>query len=427
MNEAVFYIIFECFSVLVGAFIVYQYINSLFETKDGFYVARIAGYMIYAAIFVVLALFFNEPWALILYNISAIIVLEHLFYQSSFVGIISSTLFFAAIVMSSEILSSALIYAFGYIEYGSTASPGFLRVIAIIFAKLLQIVFVKAVGFFVNWKKGVKSGFKIIETLPLFLCQVFSVILIHLFVVLGSEIHSYFNYMTLFAIMGIMYINMVVFWYFDRIRAIYEYKHKNAAAEIKLGLQAQYYEMLEARQIETEAVEHDMQKHLNLIKELLKGHPDYILKEYAADLDAQINSIPKVIKTKNRIISALLTEKVNIADKNNIAVNLDIRLGGEIKIAPIDICIMLGNALDNAIEACQGLSHEKQIDLSIIQKESSIAMIIENKYNPGIEKRNRMGKQGYGLKNIKKVAEKYNGTVICEDKDEKFTLTIVIP
>ena len=66
-------------------------------------------------------------------------------------------------------------------------------------------------------------------------------------------------------------MNIIMFWYFDRVKASFAYKSKSEAAEIKLELQKQYHDILNEHQRETDKLWHDMKKHINVMKTLVNS------------------------------------------------------------------------------------------------------------------------------------------------------------
>jgi len=208
-----------------------------------------------------------------------------------------------------------------------------------------------------------------------------------------------------------------------------ELKSQNEAAEMKLELQKQYYSMLKEQQKETDAMQHDMRKHLSLIKNLQNDGHKEITDDYINDLEDRLESASYVIRTPHPVISALLSIQSKKAAKLGIAMHLDVRLSSELCIEPADLCILLGNMLENATEACMLLPSEsdKYINAELIQKDNMLLLNVKNPYNPKAKKPAVNTKRGYGLKNIEKVVKKYTGQAPVIKKDNGiFHIRIII-
>ena len=77
------------------------------------------------------------------------------------------------------------------------------------------------------------------------------------------------------------------------------------------------------------------------------------LDDYLGTLEQDLDSIDIAIRTGNVSLDAILSSKVSIARKNNIEVNCTAKVPGELKITDVHLCTIVGNLLDNAIEACE--------------------------------------------------------------------------
>lgn len=135
-------------------------------------------------------------------------------------------------------------------------------------------------------------------------------------------------------------------------------------------------------------------------------------------------------------MDAIINFKFAAASKFDIKFSLKIFIPNELPIDICDIGIILGNAIDNAIEAVRECRYQKKIiEISMGVKKEAWVVVIKNPYEHKIEK-NRTGipvstkkekqRHGYGLKSIMRIADKYQGEVVIETKDGIFSLIIVL-
>lgn len=429
LDDLILYQIFECLTVVFETFIVYQYISGLFEKRNT-HKSSVLWYILFGLGLMLLSLFFfHIGIVLMIYTLVGVFVLVLGIYKTSMLSRIFAVFYFSAIMVGSEIFTSGLISQIWNIDLSNALEYGLPRVLCIVIAKLLQILAVKATTFVASWKTSALSKGEPKLVLPLFFCQVFSIILSHYIFVICYKIYGCFEPLALFAMAGIMYLNIIVFWYFDRIKAAFEYKSKNEAAELKNELQKQYFEILNEHQQETDALWHDMKKHINLMKTLINTGQQETTSEYIKELEGQMSNTIKIIHTGHPILSALLTEQTQRAKKANISFILDVRLESEMKIEPVDLCIILGNLFDNAFEACMFLPSEQDryIKATITQRNTAMAIKIENAYNADAKLKHRVGKHGFGLKNVRQAVKKYNGKTDIIEGNEIFRVSIVIP
>jgi len=432
MNENLLYQIFECATVVFETLIIYQYINCFFEKySDQRKISLIIGYTLFCFGFMFLSLSTSESFILLGYALTGVYLLEWRLYDSQISSRLFSVLLFTVLVIGSEIICSGIVSGWGPLDMNQIKVLGLPRVFSSVVAKLVQICLVKIAGAVANWKSGQPAKVDIKVIFPLLICQGFTIVLAYYVFMIGVEIYRYFNWAIFLSMSGIIYINLIIFWYFDRIRKAFEYKSRQESAEIKLELQKQYYEVLEEHQKETDLLWHDMKKHLGLIKRLVYDGYQNISEEYVQELEEQMNTVSNFVKTSQPVISALLTKEKWKAEKENVDFILNVRLltAIEPKISSVDLCVLIGNIFDNAINACTLLPEDlpKYIKAEILQKGCTLVIRTENPYSSNLKVRPRLGKHGLGLKNVHKVVNKYNGNIDIHSEEEVFYVTIIIP
>jgi signal transduction histidine kinase len=313
-------------------------------------------------------------------------------------------------------------------DFNIVVKYGMPRIISIVIAKLVQIIIVKLVGVIARLSRTKSDLLEVKLALPLFLCQIFSIILAHYVFVLSMKTYNDFNIMIFLSMLGILYTNFIMFWYFESIMAVFDLRVRSEAAEGKLKLQTQYYTLIEEHQKETIALRHDMRRHIELIKSLLNDNHNQILAEYVADLGKQVEYQSPIIQTPYPLISALLTDKKREALELEIDFRTNVDLVAEIKINPADLCVMLGNILDNAIEACMVLPTgvNKHVVVEIIQRDFKLLISVENSYDPNLKKPHG-AHHGFGLKNVEKVVNTYGGLMDKKSENGVYKMRIIIP
>lgn len=427
MKSMISFQIFEFVAVIFETFIVYQYISGLFEKRFE-RKSTLPWYVLFCIGLTILSLFFYKEIALIGYTLISVYVLTRVIYKTSISSRIFSVFYFAAIMMGAEIFTSGLISDIWNINPSNALEYGLPRVLCILVAKLIQIFLVKVSVYVAHWKNGPSLRNEPKLMLPLMLCQVFSIILAYYVFIICIDVFNGFPPIALLAMIGIIYMNIVIFWYFDRVKMAFEYKSKNDIADYKMKLQKEYFEILNKHQQETDALWHDMKKHLSLMKTLINNGQQDITAEYIFELETQMNETIKIIRTDHPVLSALLTEQMQRAKKAGICFDIDVRLNSNMKIDPVDLCVILGNLFDNAFEACELLmpKDEKYIKTSIVQRNHVLIIKIENTYSPDSTTRRRFGKHGFGQKNIRRAIEKYNGKIDINENDGIYEVTISV-
>lgn len=138
------------------------------------------------------------------------------------------------------------------------------------------------------------------------------------------------------------------------------------------------------------------------------------------------------MNTGNRVVDVVANTKLSMCQNENIKTVLDIN-DFDLNIDDVDICIVLGNLFDNAIEASKKLDSEKLIMFEISQKKSYANIIIKNLINDSVLQNNpklitnKAGIHGIGLKSEKQVVEKYGGMMELYEQDDFFIADVWLP
>ena len=173
----------------------------------------------------------------------------------------------------------------------------------------------------------------------------------------------------------------------------------------------QYVEEAKARYDRTKSFRHDIRNHIAVVKNLLQSGKLEEAVSYMEDLDDMAEKMSFPCSTNNPVVDILVGNKLGIAKSMGIDVDCSHLLPYPCSLRDIDICIVLSNALDNAIQAAKRLDAgmEKYIHVSGRIQGDFLMMEIENSF-PG-----KGGfKKGTGLSNVNAVAEKYGGAMSIE-------------
>ncbi len=195
-----------------------------------------------------------------------------------------------------------------------------------------------------------------------------------------------------------------------------------------------YYKNLEQEQLQVRRLRHDMTNHLTAIDGLLKEHMYDRAMEYISSLKGAPGMLSMKRWCSDDVINSLLSGKFIIMDNNNIQYSVKVSLPEIPKIEPADMCSIIGNSLDNAIEASLKLDKkERNININIISQRGLFILNVINSFIPeNISESFRTSKadkksHGFGLENMRSIAGKYNGSMEIRTESSKFDLLITIP
>ena len=139
--------------------------------------------------------------------------------------------------------------------------------------------------------------------------------------------------------------------------------------------------------------------------------------------------------TGNIAIDALLCQKRKLAEEKNISWECDMKIISECPVDTYDLCVLLGNALDNAIEACERIPDEEARVLMMYAKTVKKCFLLEIRNSTDTQdfreleysRKRNPEEHGLGVLNIRDVVHQYQGTMNIEIKENIFHLSILIP
>lgn len=196
----------------------------------------------------------------------------------------------------------------------------------------------------------------------------------------------------------------------------------------------QYAQNVKKQYEEISQVRHDMKQTNLVVMELLLGSKTDEAIEYMRKMKQRVSEFDVVIDTGNDYVNAILNAKLSEAKRAGITVlcSADKNAGG---IDEVDLCNLLGNLLDNAIEACEKCGAEqKVIEIKLRTLEGKYLLDIENTAEENALESNKQlsttkddtSRHGYGVKSIKSIAEKYNGMVNFSQVGDRFRSTVIL-
>ena len=186
---------------------------------------------------------------------------------------------------------------------------------------------------------------------------------------------------------------------------------------------SRYVEEAKTHYEKTKSFRHDIRNHIAVVRELLQNGKTQQALHYIEDMEDIAKELSFPCSTNNPVVDVLVGNKLGIATNMGIDVDCSLLLPYPCGLRDIDICIILSNALDNAIHACKNISSgaEKYIHVSGRIQGDFLMMEIENSFRG-----TGTFKKGTGLSNIKTVAEKYDGAMSIETKGNVLVLHVLL-
>ena len=209
------------------------------------------------------------------------------------------------------------------------------------------------------------------------------------------------------------------------------------AVKLRERYAAENIEIMRQSQEETRRQRHEIRHHLVLLGEMLSQKEDVRAAEYVRSLLANAESLPSGNYCDNMIINAIAGHYLNQAKAENVSVKAEIRAGQNLPVKDEDLCILLTNLLENALEACRNTvsEHKRFLSLRISSTEDHIMIDCEN----GTDKDMKIlpdrtipsskpdpENHGYGISSVARIVEKYCGDFELSCRDGCFRAVITI-
>lgn len=181
-------------------------------------------------------------------------------------------------------------------------------------------------------------------------------------------------------------------------------------------------------------LKHDMGNHVMILEGLFRKNERQEALEYLSKLKEQLYEAEIKIKSGNPVTDVILTEKQKAAEEKGIAFECDFHYPAGTKINAFDVSVILNNAVDNAIEAAAECD-APYIRISSYRKKNAYIVEVRNSFRGklitdqerGLPESTKTGQEhGFGLSNIRKVAQKYLGEIDIEGEGEQFRLTVML-
>lgn len=179
---------------------------------------------------------------------------------------------------------------------------------------------------------------------------------------------------------------------------------------------------------------HDYHNHMQSVKAYLAMNNLAEARAYLDALEQDLEDINLLFNTGNINADAVLNAKISLAVKKGIKVDYKAVVPKTLAVSDIDLCVVIGNLIDNAVEACEKVAPEHQfirLYIGILQKQ--LYLSVSNATCETVRKfderyiSSKHGNHGHGLKRINKIVDKYGGFINRKNEPGVFVTEIMLP
>lgn len=204
---------------------------------------------------------------------------------------------------------------------------------------------------------------------------------------------------------------------------------KVAAAEGEII--KKYYAEVENMYTKMRGWRHDYRHHIQAMKAHAQNGEYEEIDRYLDMLDNDLTQVETVIKTGNRMADAILNSKLSIATEKRIKVKAEARIPVLLTVSELDLCIMIGNLLDNAIDACSELPEEDRLIRIYMEMKGNYLYLSLTNRAAGKKKQSfkttKGEGHGFGIARTDAIVKKYGGYLTRASEDGAFSTEILLP
>lgn len=236
-------------------------------------------------------------------------------------------------------------------------------------------------------------------------------------------------------IIGVFMLNICSFFYFTviarRENKLQEMDRLNQKREMELAIYRSKREWSERQAEKT----HDYKNQLQVIGRMLETDSVETVQEYISKLTGSLIKEADFINTNHSAVNAVLNIKYKEAEEKGISLNVKCSDLSQVAVEESDLVVLLGNLLDNAIEACAAEENNKYIQFKMILEERQLFLSTKNRSRNSLTMENGRfistkrdsGRLGIGTANMEAIVRKYGGIFVLKKENEYVKAVIVLP
>lgn len=233
-------------------------------------------------------------------------------------------------------------------------------------------------------------------------------------------------------VISIVLTDYFMLYMMERFNYLVQKQYEDAMYREEMHYKDIYYEEAEKQNKEVQKLKHDMKHKLHELYHLLENSDGHELSEKIGAMCIEFEQIDEKQYSDNPIVDSVLRIKFGRAKARGIKVETSIRIPKQMQLDHGDIGVLYGNLVDNAVEACSKVPEGQRFVKIENKYQSGILLLVITNSKTG--KKNKSLKttkkdnirHGHGVQSVRKVVEKYNGTVSFTDKGDIFEVSAML-
>ncbi|NLL60466.1 MAG: GHKL domain-containing protein [Tissierellia bacterium] len=408
---------------IFATYTLYRYMCIFFDRKDVDKRQEFLSYSLYFCINSFLYLTFNKPALTITSNLIMFFLLTYN-YQSTTRNRLTAVVSVYMILMIIEVLVMLILLSFGItVTSGHDAA----MIMGLISIKIISYIFM----LFLSNFKMISNDIKVsnIHWLSIFIIPASTLILVLIMVfrTYDSNVRE-----TIISIVLLLVMNVLVFYFYDEIMNSYEAKIEKTLLKQQNEAYLKQLEIINNSKENLKTFRHDLINHAYSLKYYIDNHDCEGATEYLDNIFEFINNSKEYAKSGNSEIDSIINYKLDLAERQGINSEVYLAIPDKLNISSFDLSIVIGNLLDNAIEAA-AKAEKKFINISVELDRNVLYISISNSYDGKLKfAANKLAStkddknHGLGMSSAEKSIEKYKGIMNIRHDDRVFYVDVLM-
>ena len=217
----------------------------------------------------------------------------------------------------------------------------------------------------------------------------------------------------------LLIINFLNFYVYNLEQKNLETKHKLRLIEMSNHAYRNQLQILQNSQKKLRFMRHDLRKHFLRIRDMISSESYADIPSYLDEMEEAIIVPQEFSKSGNKDVDSLINYELTLAAEFGTEIHCDVSLPDQLNVTAFDMTVILGNLLDNALEALRH-AQEKRLHVLIREKRGIIKLEITNTFDPDYTRAPDGREHGIGLMSVTNTLEKYHGKLETFPKDKEF-------
>lgn len=245
---------------------------------------------------------------------------------------------------------------------------------------------------------------------------------------------------TILIVILLLCVNVIVFWLFDKMTDYYQARLDSQMLLEQNNAYAQQLRFIREKDREIRDLRHDMKNHVSYLMDLAdKGDMDGV-SGYLRRMGGELYHPQEFVSSGNDGMDSFLNYKLSRIHKLGARITIDIAIPERIDYPDFDLCVILGNLLDNAYEAFQRMPEGqlRSLDIKMRYDRDILYLRIGNTYHGPLRRaegdregvyrtsKENDGEHGRGLSNVIRVVESYGGTVSIHEQEQLYIVELIL-